>query len=196
MNGATAGSADSKRALGGRRRGPDFERRLASTRALVAYTADDEASVRATRDILLPHADALVDGVYRHLMAHQETASYFTLPDGRPDRAHLAERADSLKTWLQTIIEAPLDERMTSYAAGIGRTHNRRGGRASRRVKGRYMVATMTFVLAAIAPLLEEAIDDRRELVATIVAWDKLLTVHLDLFLAVYGSAESNPHWY
>ena len=58
------------------------------------------------------------------------------------------------------------------------------------------MVVAIGFVAAALPPLLEEAIADRRELVATIAAWDKLLTIHLDLFLAVYGSAASNPHWY
>lgn len=187
---------DSKRALGGRNRGPDFKRRLASTRALVAYSDEDEARVHATRDILLPHAEAMADAVYRHLLSHPETAVYFTLPDGRPDRAHLAARVDSLKAWLQMLLEAPLEERTADFAAGVGRAHVRPAEPPGRSVKGRYLVVTMPFVLAAIASLLEKAVPDRVELVASIAAWDKLLTVHLDLFLAVYGSAESNPHWY
>jgi hypothetical protein len=196
VNGEAPGQAESKRALGGRRRGPDFARWLESSRALVGYTAADEALVRGTRDIILPRADAIADAVYRHLLSHPETAIYFTLPDGRPDREHLAARAESLKAWLQSLIEAPLDERAASYAASVGRAHAQRGGRVSRRVKGRYMVVAIGFVAAALPPLLEGAIADRRELVATIAAWDKLLTIHLDLFLAVYGSAAGNPHWY
>lgn len=192
----TADAPDSKRALGGRSRGPDFKRRLASTRALVAYGDEDEARVHATRHILLPHAEAMADAVYRHLLSHPETAVYFTLPDGRPDRAHLAARAESLTAWLQTLFEAPLDERMADFAAGVGRAHVRPAGPDGRSVKGRYLVVTMSIVLAAIGSLLEADIADREELVASIMAWDKLLTVHLDLFLAVYGSAESNPHWY
>lgn len=192
----TADTVDSKRTLGGRNRGPDFNRRLAATRELVGYTEGDEARVHATRATVLASADAIADSVYRHLLSHPETAVHLTLPDGRPDRAHLAARTDSLKAWLQTLVEAPLDERVVSYAAGVGRAHTRRGGKSPRRVNGRYLVVTMSFVLAAVAPLLEEAIADRRELVETIVAWNKLLTIHLDLFLAVYGSAEGNPHWY
>lgn len=196
MTAQVENTSDSKRALGGRSRGPDFNRHLATTRELVGYTDEDEARIHATRDVLLPQAGALADSVYGHLLSHPETAVHLTLPDGRPDHAHLAARTDSLKTWLQTLIEEPLDERIVSYAAGVGRAHTRRGGKSPRRVNGRYLVVTMSFVLAAVAPLLEEAIADRRELVATIAAWNKLLTIHLDLFLAVYGSAEGNPHWY
>jgi hypothetical protein len=162
----------------------------------VGYTAEDEARVRATGEILLPQADAIAGAVYRHLLSHPETAVYFTLPDGRPDRAHLAERADSLKAWLKSVIEAPLDDRAASYAASVGRAHAQRGGRSARRVKGRYMVVAICFCVSAFASMLEEAIPDRQELVATIVAWNKLLTIHLDLFLAAYGSAAGNPHWY
>jgi hypothetical protein len=196
VNGDAPGQAESKRAQGGRRRGPDFARLLESSRALVGYTTADEALVYATRDIILPRADAIADAVYRHLLSHPETAIYFTLPDGRPDREQLAARAESLKAWLQTLIEAPLDERAANYAASVGRAHAQRGGRASHGVKGRYMVAAIGFVAAALPPLLEGAIADRGELVATIAAWDKLLAIHLDLFLAAYSSAAGNPHWY
>ncbi|HYM15292.1 MAG TPA: protoglobin family protein [Dehalococcoidia bacterium] len=187
---------DSKRALGGRRRGPDFARRLASVRALTGYTADDEALVRATREILLPHARAIADALYQHLISHPETAVYFTLPDGGPDRPHLDARVHSLTSWLQAIIEGPLDERATAYAATIGLAHAQRGASPVRRVKGRYMVATMSFVMAALTALLDDAIDERDVLIATIAAWCKLLAIHLDLFLTVYGTAAANPHWY
>jgi hypothetical protein len=187
---------DSRKALKGRRRGQSFARRLESTRALVGYTAEDEARVRATSGIVLPQADAIADAVYRQLLSHPETALYFTLADGRPDRAHLAERAGSLKEWLTTVIEAPLDDEFANYVAGIGRAHTRRGGGRPTQVRGRYLVLAVSFVQSELTGVLAPAIEDRRELAATIAAWNKLLMIQLDLFLAVYGGAEGNPHWY
>lgn len=121
---------------------------------------------------------------------------HFTQPDGRPDRAHLAARAESLAGWLRMAIEAPLDEPLAAYLAGIGPAHTRRGGSPAAPVRGRYLVVTMSFVQTALIGLLDPAIADRGELLRTIAAWNKLLMIHLDLFLAMYGSAEGNPHWY
>lgn len=175
---------------------PAFAQRLESVRAAIGYTDDDEERVHATRPLLLPHADAIAEAVYAHLLTVPETAAYFTLPDGRPDRAHLARRADSLKGWLVRTIEAPLDDDFAQYLAGIGRAHTRRGGDPAVFVKGRHLLSTMAFVQAALVDLLDPAIEDRKELLATIASWNKLLMVQLDLFLAVYGSAEGNAHWY
>ncbi|MDP9237809.1 MAG: protoglobin family protein [Chloroflexota bacterium] len=193
---STAAQGDSKLGLGGRRSKQSFAQRLQSTRQLVGYTADDEERVRATRDMLLPQADAIAGAVYEYLLSHPETAVHFTQPDGRPDRAHLMARAESLTGWLRMAIEAPLDEQLSASLAGIGRAHTKRGGSAEARVRGRYLLVTMSFVQTALIGLLDPAIADRGELLRTIAAWNKLLMIHLDLFLAVYGSAEANPHWY
>lgn len=179
-----------------RKRGPDFALRLETVRALVGYTSADECFVGATREALLPQVDAIAGAFYQQLLSHPETAVYFALPDGSPDRGQLATRADMLKAWLQSVIEAPLDDRAASYAARVGRAHAQNGGLAPRGVPGRYLVAAMGFLDAVIAPLLEQTIADRRELVETIAAWHKLLTIHLDLFLAAYSSAAGSPHWY
>ena len=179
-----------------RKRGPDFASRLETTRALVGYTSADEVLVGATRRALLPQTDAIADAFYRHLLSHPETAIYFALPEGRPDRAHLAARADTLMAWLRSIIEAPLDDRAASYAARVGRAHAQGGGGASRAVSGRYVVVAMGFLSAAITLSLEHAIANRRELIETVAAWNKVLAIHLDLFLAAYSSAAGTPHWY
>lgn len=179
-----------------RRRRQSFAQRLEAARVVIGYTEADEARVRATGTILAPSADAIAGSVYRYLLSHPETAAYFILPDGRPDRAHLEARQQSLKAWLLSAIEAPLDERAATYLAGIGLAHTRRGGHLPTGVKGRHLLATISFVQTALIGLLDAAIADRAELLATIDAWNKLLMIHLDLFLAVRGSAEGNPHWY
>ncbi len=179
-----------------RRTRQNVDLRLESSRARIEYGEDDEALVRATRDLILPHADTIAAAVYDHLLNHRETAAYFTTPDGMPDRAHLNAREASLKEWLLFAIEAPLDEQAATYLTQVGLAHAGRGRRGPPGVKGRYMVSTMSFVQTALVGLLEPQIADRTELLATIVAWSKLLMVHLDLFLAAYSSAERNPHWY
>ena len=195
------GDSSDERATGakagprGRRSKQSFAQRLQSTRDLVGYTAQDEVRVRATGDLLLPHADVIAGAVYDYLLSHPETAVHFTQADGRPDRDHLMIRTESLAVWLKRAITDPLDEPLSGYLAGIGRAHTRRDGSAAR-VHGRYLLATMSFVQTALVGLLDPAIPDRADLLATIAAWNKLLMIHLDLFLAVYGSAEGNPHWY
>ncbi len=194
MSGAAA--ADSKGTLRGRNNKRSFAQRLERTRILLGYGDADEALVRATRGVLLPQAEAIAGAVYEHLLSHPETAVHFTRADGRPDRAHLALRTDSFKGWLSATIEAPLDEEFAGYLAGVGRAHTRRGGSPAARVKGRYIVAAISFVQTALIGLLDAAIADRAELLATVSAWNKLLMIQLDMFLAVYGGAEGNPHWY
>lgn len=165
-------------------------------RSLVAYTPDDEARVRATRNLLLPQADAIADAVYAHLLSHPETRLFFVRPDGTPDEEHLALRKKTLKEWLLNAIEGSLDERTADYLAGVGRAHARRGGDPNVRVKARYLLVTMSFAQTALSALLDSAIEDRAEMAATVRAWNKLLMLHLDLFLSVYDSAEATPHWY
>jgi hypothetical protein len=190
---ADSGSSET---LGESRSRQKFLRRLEASSAFVRYTDDDRARVFATRSLLLPHADAIADAVYGHLLAHAETAQQFTRADGTPDEGIIAARSHTLKEWLIAAIESPLDEQAAGYLAGVGRAHTRRGAGAESWVKGRYMVLTISFVQSALLGLLNEAIEDRAEMVATVAAWNKLLMIQLDLFLAVYGSAEGNPHWY
>jgi hypothetical protein len=191
-----AGARDGAALPGGRRSMRDFARRLETAQALAGYTQADSERVQASREVLLPHADAIAGAVYEHLLSHPETAMHFTASDGRPDRAHLDAREHSLKQWLAATIEAPLDERFAAYLAGIGRAHTRRGGNAAVWVKGRYLLMTISFAQTALLSLLDAAIEDRAEFVATASAWNKLLMIQIDMFLAVYGGAEGNPHWY
>ncbi len=162
----------------------------------MGYTARDESLVQATRIKISPYADAIAAGLYARLLSHPETADFFTLADGRPDRAHVDARAETFKVWLQTAIEAPLDERAATYLASVGRAHTGRGGNPQTRVKGRYLLAAISIIYAELIGVLDREIADRRLFVDTVTAWSKLLALHLDLFLAVYGSAEGNPHWY
>jgi hypothetical protein len=179
-----------------KRRKENFGDRLSATRRLVGYTDDDARRVEATRKPVLAAADTLTAAVYKHLVSHDETAEYFTRADGRVDHAQIAERTASLKQWLAWSIEAPLDDTAAAKLADIGRAHTKRGGHTEKRVRARYLVSAMAYVEAALLPVLDGAIKDRQELLATVAAWIKLLTIQLDMFLAVYASGEGTAHWY
>jgi hypothetical protein len=180
----------------GRRNRISFADRLERTKALAGYTTADEQQIQKSRDYIEPHVTAVVEHVYDRLTEQPETASAFARPDGRVDRTLLEERSRSLQAWLRMAIEAPLDARFAAQLAGIGRAHTRRGGSPSVRVYGRYLLIAMSIVMSELTMLLSAALTDSAELGAAVSSWNKLLMIHLDLFLAVYGAAEGNPHWY
>jgi hypothetical protein len=191
----TGGAARPK----GRRARQQFAARLAATCALIGYTEEDGARVRATGEVIRAHAGAVADVVYEQLLSRPETAVHFVRDGsrgGRGGRAYVAERSDALQAWLRLAVEAPLDEELAAHLAGIGRSHTARGGDPGVRVKGRFLLAAMSVVQAALADVLAREAESPREAARTIAAWNKLLMVHLDLLLAVYGAAEGNPHWY
>ena len=189
-------AADSARPLGSRRRGQGFAQRLASTREFVGYTEEDEHLVRASRETVSAHSDVIVRAVDAYLLSHQETAVHFARADGRTDRETVEAHDASLKEWLMMAIEAPLDAQLSTYLAEVGRAHTGRGREPQARVEARHLLATMSFLHTELIGVLEGAIDERKRLIATILAWSKLLMIHLDLFLAVYASAEGTAHWY
>ncbi len=189
-------TAEGQAAQRARRRTQGFVTQLATTRALVGFTEADEVLVGATREVVLGAVDGIVDAFYSHLLAHPETASAFTQADGRIDRELVATRHESLREWLIAAVEAPLDERLATYLAGAARVHTGRGAGKGVRVKARYMVAAMSFLQTSLIGVLGVSGLDAEVLLETVSAWSKLLMIHLDLFLAVYGGAGGTVHWY
>ncbi len=181
---------------GGRRRGKGLTQRLVAARDLIGYGEEDEQLVYASREAVVAHSDVIVGAVYGHLQSHQETAVHFGRADGHTDRDTVRAHDASLREWLTVAIEAPLDAQLSAYLLEVGRAHTGRGREPKARVEARYLLATIGFLHAEIIRVLEGAIDERTTLVATITAWGRLLMIHLDLFLAVYASAEGTAHWY
>jgi hypothetical protein len=173
-----------------------FTTRLHRMRALIGYGAADEALVLATRDIVAPYASSLIERVYDRLLAEPETASYFAGADGLPDEPHRAARAGSLQAWLITAISAPLDDAQAAALAATARAHTRRGGAAAVSIKGRYLLVMSAILQDEMTTLLVSLLKGDAPLVPTIAAWNKLVLLHLDVFLAVYAGTEGNPHWY
>jgi hypothetical protein len=161
-------------------------------RALVAYTKEDEATVLASRDRVQPHIETLVDRVYARLLAEPETAAYLVDHDGHADRP---SRAGSLRAWLVATLANPLDTGAATELAAIGRAHTRRGGSMPLSIKGRYMLVMSAILQEEMATMLA-ATTPRDDWLRAITSWNKLMLIHLDIFLAVFSGGEANPHWY
>ena len=181
-------------ALRGRRRGPGFPERLEVARAVIGYDEQDAWCVRLTRDIVLAHADELARALYRHLLANPETAAPFLTAAGSVDRAHIDRRVETIAAWLAGVDNLGGDAAVR--IAGIGRAHTRHGGEHAVRIRARFLLMAMGFLQSQIAGVLAADCTPDDDLVASIRAWDKLLMIHLDLFLAAFESAEGNGHWY
>jgi hypothetical protein len=123
-------------------------------------------------------------------------AVYFTRSDATADRADIALWSEAFSAWLYSVLDAPLDERAAACAARIGRAHARRRGHGPKPVKARYLVLAIGFLMAAIAVQLGTTVPNHDDLARTMAAWNKLLSIELDLFLAGYSTASGRLHWY
>lgn len=164
-------------------------------RELIGYGAADELVVRGSREVVLAAADVIVARVYQRMLAHPETRAYFARSDGSADAEHVVMRRESLTAWLRLAAETPPGDDLAAALAIIGRSHTKRGGARDVRISGRYLLGMMSVTASELAAVLAEAMPADDALRAS-GAWHRLLMVHLDMFLAVYGSAEGNPHWY
>jgi hemoglobin-like flavoprotein len=181
-----------------RRQGrPDFLARLETMKQLVEFRSEDQDRIAAAAPLVAGHASAITAAFYQSLLAHPETAQSFTGDDGRVDHTKMSARADALQRWLRLVVGAPLDRQAAEHAAHVGLVHLRGGeDTAHPAIKGRYLAAGASLLFAAIADVLVEAVDDPCTLAATLVAWHKLLTLYVDIFLAVQASGSRSPNWY
>jgi hypothetical protein len=180
----------------GRRRLVRLDVRLAAAVDLVGFTAEDEASIEASRHVIAAHVDDVADEIERFLPVQPESAARFVGGPGRPDRAQVSQPRASFREWLHCVVQGSLDANTAGYLASFGLAHVRPHGPSESRVKARYLAACVARVQALFAGLLARSSSDPGELAACVSAWSKRLMVHLDLLLAVYSSAESSPHWY
>ena len=153
--------------------------------AFVGFTDAEARLVRQSSPALLPHAQAVVDAVYDHLLSHPQTAPFFSDPAGQPDLQILAERKKSLGEWLAACLEVQPSSAFAAYTHRIGQAHARVG------VPPEYLVGTMAFAQTAIAALLAQALPARA--IPTIQAWNKLLMLQLVIMLSSYTISTRRP---
>jgi hypothetical protein len=165
--------------------GADLEGFIRELAAFVELDDGDVAVIRRTAPLLVQHERPLADAIYEHFLRFPATARFFLLPDGTPDRARLERRKHSLGRWLRDTAEAALTHDFAYHLLAIGLAHSHRPHGPGGKVPPHFMVATMSLAHSALARLFQQALPEAEALQASI-AWNKLLSIHLNVLLLGY----------
>lgn len=166
--------------------GADMEGFIRDLAAFVGFDEAAMAAVRASAPAVLKHEAALTAAVYEHFLKFPASARFFLGPDGEPDRARIERRRHSLGRWLRESAEAALTHDFAYYLLGVGISHSHREFGPGGKIPSQLMVATMSVTQSALAGILRAEMPLEAALDAS-VAWNKLLLIHLNVFLIGYG---------
>jgi hypothetical protein len=170
--------------------GADMEGFIRELAAFVGFDEAAMAAVRASAPAVLKHEAALTAAVYEHFLKFPASARFFLGPDGEPDRARIERRRHSLGRWLRESAEAALTHDFAYYLLGVGIAHSHREFGPGGKIPSQLMVATMSVAQSALAVILRAEMPLEAALDAS-VAWNKLLLIHLNVFLIGYSLPES-----
>jgi hypothetical protein len=168
--------------------------RLAIVEELVGFDANDRAALRDSVAVLGPVLPQLLDAVYDHLLAFDDTKKFFLGTTGEVDAQYLAIRKEHLTTWvLGVTVDRRPDPEYAAWMHAIAEHHAGRGPR-SRRVPPRWLVTLTGWLQGRITEALFAAdLADPNDLRRYVLAWNKLLVVQLEMFLHVV--VPSFPGW-
>ncbi len=170
--------------------GADMEGFIRELAAFVGFDEAAMAAVRASAPAVVKHEAALTAAVYEHFLKFPVSARFFLGPDGEPDRARIERRRHSLGRWLRESAEAALTHDFAYYLLGVGIAHSHREFGPGGQIPAQLMVATMSVTQSALAGILKAEMPLESALDAS-VAWNKLLLIHLNVFLIGYSLPES-----
>jgi len=170
--------------------GADMEGFIRELAVFVGFDDAAMAAVRASAPAVLKHGEAITAAVYEHFLKFPHSARFFLGPDGAPDRTRIERRRHSLARWLRESAEAALTHDFAYYLLGVGISHSHREFGPGGKVPPQLMVATMSLAQSALADVLktEMPVDAAYE---AAVAWNKLLLIHLNVFLVGYFLPEA-----
>jgi hypothetical protein len=162
---------------------PRFVRELMD---FVGFDERDAATVRATAPVVLAREAELTAALYDHFLKYPESARFFLGPDGAPDAARLERRKHSLGRWLRETAQAAVTHESAYYLLAVGLSHSHRATGPGGVVPAYLMVNAISLTQSALAGVFASALSDASVALAASVAWNKLLCVHLNVFLLGY----------
>jgi hypothetical protein len=142
----------------------------------------DVAAIRRSAPIVLRHAERLTAALYEHFLAFPRSARFFLREDGGVDTERLDRRKHSLGRWLRESAEVAMTSEFSYYLLSVGLSHSHRAEGSGGSVAPHLMIGAMSLAQTALAQLFESELE-RAEARAAIVAWNKLLLVHLSILL-------------
>ena len=151
----------------------------------VGFGEVDAALVRATAPVVLEREAELTTALYDHFLKFPESARFFLGADGAPDAARLERRKHSLGRWLRETAQAAVTHESAYYLLATGLSHSHRATGPGGDVPAHLVVNAISLAQTAIAGVLSASLPAARALEAS-MAWNKLLLVHLNVFLLGY----------
>ncbi len=129
----------------------------------------------------------LVVGNYDYLLHHHETAAILGWERG-VDPEHLAERRRFLTVWLARTLGLDLSEDFARYLYRAGQLHAGHGPRQTH-VPELYVTGAISLVNATFARFLSEEMPGAAVVPIALAAWNKILSMHLQMMISGYHSA-------
>ena len=158
------------------------------------FGADDWAGLDASLPFLAPVLPDLLDRLYEHLLAYDDTRRIFLGPQGELDPQYIELRKEHMTEWIMTAMTIRDADKFASYVTRVGRRHRGVAGQPDRAVPPRYMVALMGFLQTEIASALFATMaEDPAGLQRSLLAWNKILMIQLEMFLK--ATAPGWPSW-
>jgi hypothetical protein len=164
----------------------DLPRAVREFAAFVDFGERDVEAIRRTAALVLARESDLTAAVYDHFLGHPQAAHFFLGEDGAPEVERLERRRHSLGRWLRESAEAALDKETAYYLLGIGLSHSHHSWGRGGAVPLDLMVGAVSLIQTALTRLFASHMP-AAEALAAAVAWNKLLLVHLSVFLIGYG---------
>ena len=166
--------------------GADMERFVREQMAFVGLADAEIETIRRTAPLVLKHEGAITQALYDHFLRFPETAKFFVGDDGAPDLPRLERRKHSLGRWLRETAEVSMTHGFVYYLLAIALSHSHREYGPGGKIPPEFMVGAMSLAQTAVASVLRDELGDPREALEAAVAWNKLLLVHLNVFLLGY----------
>ena len=158
----------------------------------VGFGDADVEVVRASAPIVLEREADLTTALYDRFLKFPESARFVLGPDGAPDRPRIERRKHSLGRWLQETARAAITHESSYYLLSVGLSHSHRASGPGGVVPAHLVVNAISLAQTALAAVFAAALPAPRALEAS-VAWNKLLLVHLNVFLLGYLPATPRP---
>lgn len=166
--------------------GADMEGFVRELVAFVDLSEEDVAVIRQTAPIILRHERALTSALYEHFLKFPATARFFLKDDGSPDTERLERRKHSLGRWLRETADVALTHDFLYYLLAVGISHSHRARGPGGVIPPQFMIGAMSVAYTAFAGIFQEELDDMTQAFAAVVAWNKLLSIHLNVLLLGY----------
>jgi len=155
----------------------------------VLFTAEDEAALRKSKEILQPQVEQILDVWYGFVGSNPHLVAAFCDPaTGQPDTHYLEAVRRRFGQWILDTASARYDQAWLDYQHEIGLRHHRTkknrtdGALGSAHVPFRYLVALLYPVTATLRPFLEKGGAAPQEVDKMHQAWIKSVLMQVILW--------------